>query len=152
MCLLTVCKLHTRTETRLEPTDNRFTNDTVNSLSDGRLRTRNKLLFAVILAAYINRLGYMLVSLNSFCNPFIIAGITRALWCLIERDMKTINSTFSPLKWPSTSLFDDFFYLTDSGRPPAELKVASELCDQNPVGTLYETIFVLNANFYENVR
>ena len=40
----------------------------------------------------------------------------------------------SPPKWPSTSLVDDFFHLTDSRRPPAELKVASELSDQNPVG------------------
>ena len=44
-----------------------------------------------------------------------------------------------------------FFYLTDSRRPPAGLKVASELSDQNPVGTLYEIIFVLNANFYKNI-
>jgi len=36
--------------------------------------------------------------------------------------------------------------------PPAELKVASKLSDQNPVGTLYEIIFVLNANFYENIN
>ena len=45
-----------------------------------------------------------------------------------------------------------FFYLTDSRRPSAELKVASELSDQNPVGTLYEIFFVLNANFYENIN
>ena len=47
----------------------------------------------------------------------------------------------------TTFLFD----LTDSKRPPAELKVASELSDQNPVGTLYEFIFVLNSYFYENI-
>jgi len=35
-------------------------------------------------------------------------------------------------------------------RPPVQLKVSSELSDQNPVGTLYEIISVLNANFYEN--
>ena len=45
-----------------------------------------------------------------------------------------------------------FFDLTDSRRPPAEPKVASELSDQNPVGTLYEIIFILNANFYENIN
>ena len=37
-------------------------------------------------------------------------------------------------------------------RPPAELKVPSKLSVQNPVGTLYEIIFVLNANFYENIN
>ena len=46
---------------------------------------------------------------------------------------------------------DDFFILADSRHPPAELKVARELSDQNPVGTSYEIIFVLNANFYENI-
>ena len=30
------------------------------------------------------------------------------------------------------------------------VKVASELSDQNPVGTLYAIISILNANFYEN--
>mgnify|MGYP006890265531 CR=1 FL=1 len=45
-----------------------------------------------------------------------------------------------------------FFDLTDSRRPPAEMKLASELSDQNPPGaTLYEIIFVLNSNFYENI-
>ena len=58
------------------------------------------------------------------------------------------GSASSPPKWPSTNLF---FYLTDSRRPPAELKVASKLSDQNPGGILYEIIFVLNANFYENI-
>ena len=48
----------------------------------------------------------------------------------------------------TTFLFD----LTDSRRPPAELKVASELSDQNPVGTLYAIISVLNANFYKNIN
>ena len=38
------------------------------------------------------------------------------------------GSASSPPKWPSTNLF---FYLTDSRRPPAELKVASKLSDQN---------------------
>ena len=37
-------------------------------------------------------------------------------------------------------------------RPPAQLKVASELSDQNPVGTLYEIISILNANFHENIN
>ena len=46
--------------------------------------------------------------------------------------------------------FWQFFHLTDWRRSPAELKVASELSDHNPVGTLYENIFVLNANLYEN--
>ena len=41
--------------------------------------------------------------------------------------------------------------MTGSRRPPAELKVASELSGQNPVGTLYEIIFVLNSYFYENI-
>jgi len=36
--------------------------------------------------------------------------------------------------------------LTDSRRPPAELKEVSNLSDQNPVATLYEIILVLNAN------
>jgi len=36
---------------------------------------------------------------------------------------------------------------------PAQLKVASELSDQNPVGTLlFAIISVLNANFYENIN
>ena len=45
-----------------------------------------------------------------------------------------------------------FFYLTHLRRPPAELKVVSELSNQNPVGTLYEIISVLDANFYENIN
>ena len=45
-----------------------------------------------------------------------------------------------------------FFELTELRRPPAELKVASEFSDHNPVGTLFEIIFVLNANFYENIN
>ena len=45
-----------------------------------------------------------------------------------------------------------FFYLTDLRRPPAELKVVSELSNQNLVGTLYEIISVLDANFYENIN
>ena len=45
-----------------------------------------------------------------------------------------------------------FFYLTDSRCPPAELKVSSELSGQNPVGTLYAIISVLNAIFYENIN
>ena len=45
-----------------------------------------------------------------------------------------------------------FFDLTDSKHPPAEVKVASKLRDQNPVGTIYEIISVLNANFYENTN
>ena len=45
-----------------------------------------------------------------------------------------------------------FFDLTESRRPPAELKVASEFSDHNPVGTLFEIIFVLNANFCENIN
>ena len=48
--------------------------------------------------------------------------------------------------------FWQFFDLTDWRRPPAELKVASALSDQNPVGTLYEMISVLNAIFYENIK
>ena len=44
------------------------------------------------------------------------------------------------------------FYLTDSRRPPTELKVASQLSDQNHVITLYAIISVLNANFYENIN
>ena len=61
-----------------------------------------------------------------------------------------IDATYrdvSPPKWPSTSLFDDFLIWQDSRRPPAELKVASELS-----GTLYAIISVLNANFYENIN
>ena len=45
-----------------------------------------------------------------------------------------------------------FYDLTDSRRQPAELKVASELSAQNPVGTFYAIISVLNANFYENIN
>ena len=44
------------------------------------------------------------------------------------------------------------FDLTDLMRPPAQLKVASELSDQNPVGTLYDIISILNANFHENIN
>jgi len=55
-----------------------------------------------------------------------------------------------PPKWPSTSLFEDFFYFTDSRRPPAELKVASELSVRNSISTLYAIISVLN--FYENIN
>jgi len=40
--------------------------------------------------------------------------------------------------------FDDFFYLTASRRPPAELKVASGLSEKNPRCTIYEIISVLN--------
>ena len=32
------------------------------------------------------------------------------------------------------------------------VKVASELSDQNPVGTLYAIISILNANFYETIN
>jgi len=42
--------------------------------------------------------------------------------------------------------------LTDSRRPTTELKVAKELSNQNPVGTLYENISVLNPFFYENIN
>jgi len=42
--------------------------------------------------------------------------------------------------------------LTDLRRLPAELKVATKLSAQNPVGTLYAIISVLNANFYENIN
>jgi len=45
-----------------------------------------------------------------------------------------------------------FFDLTDSRRALAELQVASELSDQNPVGTLYEIISVLNAIFSKNIN
>ena len=45
-----------------------------------------------------------------------------------------------------------FFDLTDSRRPPAELKVASELSEQTLVGTLYAIISILNAIFYENIH
>ena len=48
--------------------------------------------------------------------------------------------------------FWQFFYLTDLRRLPAELKVATKLSAQNPVGTLYAIISVLNANFYENIN
>ena len=48
--------------------------------------------------------------------------------------------------------FRRIFDLTDSMRSPAQLKVASELIDQNPVGTLYEIISILNANFHENIN
>jgi len=45
-----------------------------------------------------------------------------------------------------------FFDLTDSRRPIAGLKVANKLSYQNAVGTLYEIISFLNANFYENIN
>ena len=48
--------------------------------------------------------------------------------------------------------FWQFIDLTDSRHPAAELNVASELSDQNPVVTLYEIISVFNANFYENIN
>jgi len=38
--------------------------------------------------------------------------------------------------------FDDFFYLTDTRRPPADLKVASWLSAKNPCGTIYEIISI----------
>jgi len=38
--------------------------------------------------------------------------------------------------------FDPFFDLTDSRRPPAELKVASRIRAKNPHGTIYENIYV----------
>jgi len=41
--------------------------------------------------------------------------------------------------------------LTDLRRPPAELKVASDLSAKNPCDTLYAIISVLNAIFYENI-
>ena len=45
-----------------------------------------------------------------------------------------------------------FFDLTDSRRPPAELKVASGLRAKNPRRTIYEIISVLNSSFYENIN
>ena len=48
--------------------------------------------------------------------------------------------------------FWHFFYMTDSRRPPAELKVGRGLDDQNPVGTLNEIISILKANVYENIN
>ena len=53
---------------------------------------------------------------------------------------------------PVNESFWWFFDLTELRRPPAELKVSSKFSDQNPVGTLFEIIFVLNANFYENIN
>ena len=51
--------------------------------------------------------------------------------------------------------FWQFFDLTDLRPPPAELKVASDLSEQNTVGTLYainELSPFKTANFYENIN
>jgi len=49
-------------------------------------------------------------------------------------------------------IFWQFFDLSDSRRPPEELKVASRLGVKNPHRTIYEMISLLSSFFYENIN